>query len=185
MITDKEINFLKLVQEKIDPKAIIAGGAIRDHLLGQKYKDVDIFLPMDSERDFDCDGDEIFGLSDYGDGISFHMNDGEDIYPPGRGQVHSVWDVFKDEVLYQLIFVPAKVPTNWIRTHFDCSVCQAYHDGNDFHVSPMCEADMAAKKITIYQKAIDQRWNLNHVLRISKKLQFPFRTKYYEGVDAY
>lgn len=160
------------------PSALIAGGAIRDLYFGNHIKDVDIFLEVDvfgkcTDPDYiwnimDCKMDEPFWRFDE---ITESSPTGEQYV----GQlVEQVWDVYRDQTAYQLIFLNVP-PEEYVNKHFDIGLCKAYCDSSKLRFTRDFSNDAANKTLTIVAEEINQA-QFNYILHhhlVRMKRKFP------------
>lgn len=127
-LPDELVNVLKEVQV-YDPKAILAGGCLRDIFYGRPYKDVDIFTRVMP----DWEGMTSSGM-DY----------------EGMKYVQAVAEIRRDDAVINLILVEANTE-NWpLIESFDFGFCQIGFDGTQLMKTPGFEGDYKHGRITLY-----------------------------------
>lgn len=141
------------------PKAIIAGGAVRDYLLGLgEPKDIDIFLPVGAG--YALNGTwQFLGNSEPNPGYN----------EPGIAEVQNY--LYKDHHKVQLVYVD-KVPWKFVRYNFDIGVCMAYFQlDKGLVMYDEFVHDWENKTITMFR-------DTDQTLNRAKKLQqrFPYVT---------
>jgi hypothetical protein len=116
-----------LTAQKAHPyDVVIAGGAIRDHLLGIPAKDLDLFvLDISAEQ-----ANQRFGavLSDYGD----------------AGNVHKIINGLSCDI----IFLDCAATAQEVLNRFDLGICKAAWDGQSLLISGDFLRDARDRKIT-------------------------------------
>lgn len=125
--------------------AVIAGGAVRDFLLGREIKDIDIFL-----QSHGFIADEKIARFAF-DGIKLQLTNGS--YRPAEiGEVGTLWvydDPFGTPV--QLIFldINESVTPAIAIEHCDFGLCRVAFDGEQLHMSGHFIADLAGQTMTL------------------------------------
>lgn len=116
------------------PGAILAGGFLRDVILGREPKDIDIFVPCSLTADpGDLDMVPMRGAAEYME----------------QTEVDDIWDVRGYELPVQVIMLaPDLDPVERARAH-DFGICQVWHDGEQLHHSGNFERDVMAKTFTL------------------------------------
>jgi len=153
-ITAENIAVLKGIQKGF-PSAIIAGGAIRDAFHGVPIRDVDIFVchpafsddyPTMSQHEKDNmifkerDMEEMFDLGEHD-----YAETKNSEYP---GPISSIWNVYKDEVQYQLIILKMD-PIEYVNNYFNIGLCKAYCDGTKIRYTSQFLDDMSNETLTV------------------------------------
>jgi len=124
--------------QKFFPKAILAGGYLRDTLTGRTPKDIDVFIPSPEPgavRNFEsvmkCSPDS--GAAEYMD----------------RGEVAAIWTVPGFAVPVQVISLkPGLCPVDRARNH-DFGICQVWHDGTGQYMTEIFAKDLANRTFTL------------------------------------
>lgn len=174
---------------KHDPTAIVAGGAIRDTLLGKPVKDVDIFMSARNAHRIVSVLKEWYAVGD--DSYARNL-----VNPPtGFGQLASaaaggatgyennhILQVFErhDLELPANLIVLDVDPVMYVTDGFDFGICKAWYDGNCVHTHKDFGNDVNSRTITMTLTA-DQLKQLypsvkkglsqlkDHALRIQRK----------------
>lgn len=135
---------LTQIRNKGIPNAIIAGGYVRDHYLGGKYKDIDIFFPVTSQRNYYDRLDDIKNL----DGLEIDKT-------PKEG--YKGYKTF-----YTKDYLWNKIPVQFIGHRiteggfaerllesFNYDIDKMYYDGTDTIISDVAEVDKKNKTCTL------------------------------------
>lgn len=138
---------------------VIAGGAVRDHLLGVDAKDIDVFVDVQSAETLT---DAIPALEALG--FSFALMDHAEYEhaPDWVTAVRGVLDGLFGDVPVQVIARPTvgfcgeKVVAN-----FDFAITQCWFDG-ELHDTPAAAKDRASKVVTL------TRWNSAEHVEVSR-----------------
>lgn len=133
--------------------AIIAGGFVRDHIMGGRFKDIDIFIPYDGNKVpnefFDWfDVQKEFTDFKVMSNIISESKTQEDDYSgiPGLKEVFSV--KYLETIPVQFIFHSDPDPDTLLSS-FDFNICKCYFDGDDVHVSDEADKDLANNQATL------------------------------------
>lgn len=130
--------------QEVEPRAIIAGGALRDLVLGGMVKDIDIFIPDYTENKLLALCHHLYDRG-YVSGLSCQLGD----YLKLRGHV-SEWFHDDCEKPIQVIFKIGDFEPIELLGHMDFGACQiAYYGHGSFIYTSNFLADMALKKITL------------------------------------
>lgn len=153
---------LRRVQE-VCPRAIIAGGFLRDLIAGVEPKDIDIFVPFTEYRD----NQGLLNMGAVQDPMSGYVGIGED------QEVFSVMNLPAAEVAYPVQIIELRAgldPVERAKAH-DFGTCQVWHDGGQLHFTGLFTDDLDRRTFTLtdsgssaeYERSL-RRWE-----RISKK----------------
>lgn len=116
--------------------AIVAGGAVRDHLLGVEPKDIDVFLPVDAWPSNGFSGFQTLGAD----------KDAEYEAMPTIAVV-----VRGERLGYQVdvvgIYAERTTPADIVGT-FDFGIARSWFDGERIHDTPEAAQDRAARTVT-------------------------------------
>jgi hypothetical protein len=162
---------LYAVNEVYEPNyACIAGGAVRDHLMGKQPKDIDVFvaLPEVNEETHECmPVEEIVELA----GCLGWNNVNEVRLRYGQHEVKSLL-VFKADVFgYNVDFILSnKEDGKSITEGFDFEINRCWYDGQ-VHYTPLAKEDITKK-----------RWTLIGKMEPDKKEHFERVNKRYGGI---
>lgn len=173
--------FLGVIQSKF-PSAIIAGGALRDLIVDNPIKDVDIFiadLDTSSGLDFDAIG-ELIGLPIVGKDVVMardHIKVMHDI-KKAKMEMHDKYltvdpryvaqETFGNQALIESfinyiidvqydgimyqLIFIEQDPVNYVYTDFDFGICKIYFDGIEMVVSEEFWYDLEHKQLTMSGK---------------------------------
>lgn len=141
---------------------ILAGGAVRDHLLGRKIRDFDFYIRNIRGDIFDPDTQSQ--LQFVGQNYDHQHLDG--IIEVWR------WNKYNSDI----IFVKED-PRIHIRKHFDLGICMAYFDfvTNKYETTKEFDRDYDNKTLTHYISNTNKKLTETELLRIQK-----IQTKYPE-----
>ena len=157
--------------QKFFPRAILAGGYLRDTETGRMPKDIDVFVPAATLEEMD----DFENLTDakFMTGAAEYME---------QSEVAHIWDVPGYACPVQVIMLrPGLDPVDRAK-HHDYGICQVWHDGTELHFTDAFKADRLYQTFTLThcedQKEFDRsmrRWE-----RLSQKfpdwtLQVPER----------
>lgn len=180
---DQGLRALFAVQAAL-PRAILAGGYLRDCLLGREPKDIDIFVPHEpgvEDGRFECiraDGTGFVATPMMG--AAEYME---------RTEVSGIWDVRGFDLPVQIVMLePGLDPVERAELH-DFGICQVWHDGAELHTTDSFEMDKAMQTFTLchcedereYKRSM-RRWERLRVKYPSFTLVVPERFR--EFVEA-
>lgn len=131
----------RAILEDCPPGAFVAGGAVRDYLLGVTAKDIDVFAPSDSLREWET---PHFGPIEPRDLRADEYAASAEIDVVWRGTRHG-WAT-------DLIFMKSDGLLNWdpasVVSGFDFGITQAWWDGG-LNLAPAFERDMGRGTVTL------------------------------------
>lgn len=166
ILNEENLEVLKHVQSAFAKEAIIAGGAVRDFVMGNPYRDVDIWIP--TNKKLVAKGLELilpkklkFGDDDYISNRKKVERDGafmvsHDPYSEGcGGYINELHNLHYRGDLYQLIFVAFSDPRELVKKFFDFNFNKAWHDGTSVTTTPEFEEDRKNKTLTYDQSQFD------------------------------
>lgn len=143
-------DLLAKVSAKIGTPAVIAGGAVRDFLLGQDAKDIDIFVNVKTLREVEALG---AALADSGFDLEVMDHTEYEDAPDWVNAVTGVLDGSYGGHPVQIIARPsARFSGDTLVEAFDFAITQCWFDG-EIHDTPAAAADREAKTVTL------TRWN--------------------------
>jgi len=116
----------------------IAGGAIRDSIVGKEYSDIDIFGTLEN-----LDAFRDKNLSEWKEGIK--SKTGDDSYIDS-----SLRNFYKDGIKVQLIFKEETQEMYRCLDQFDYTICQFGFDGKDVYCNPESIIHLYEKKLVIH-----------------------------------
>ena len=178
--SDDVVRTLRLLHEVGISDAIIAGGYVRDLFHDVIYTDVDIFVrgtaELRNESQLPAFWTKTLNLKPRSSLLSDQIqrvggSSGSGGAGNSRGLLH-VWDVFKDEVPYQIIVLDDIDPIQFVEERFDFGLCQAFFDGKRMRFLNGFLQDSLNKTITMQPglKRSHQRQAINdHLPRIKQK----------------
>ncbi|MCA8110265.1 hypothetical protein [Burkholderia cepacia] len=148
----KQFDSILAQLQEVGVKGLIAGGAVRDHILGKPVKDIDVFVAHDP--DVVSKLQAAFGV--------LHVNPSlaaEYIGEAGQSEVSHVYEVsFGDDpfdpdlghVPVQVIaLAPGMDPLDRVK-HHDFGICQCWYVGHGFKMyTEAFAADMSGKRFTL------------------------------------
>lgn len=172
ILGEEQFAVLKEVQKIFSKDAIIAGGAVRDMIMGKPFRDVDIWIPNKTKnltRNMEYDLPRALGLEG-GQGEYITLAAGtqkpksvsapllrwtepraeevdEDLYAT-KSPISSVFNMGFKESFYQLILVKES-PLKMVENFFDVGFCQAWHDGKRVGTLPAFDKDKEQKTFTL------------------------------------
>lgn len=129
------------IQRK-EPRAIIAGGALRDHYLGRPVSDLDIFVPVG--------GGDAAGVVELDRPKLVHQVPEPYMIFDSEVRQIGLWasDIL-DITPVNLIHVSDYVCTPWDQINrFDFGVCQIAYDGRQLHMTSAFCRDVSQKTFT-------------------------------------
>lgn len=167
--------FLATIQS-IYPTAIIAGGALRDTIIGNSIKDVDIFIScptLDPDEDSYVTEEmltKLFGITESSDdyvkichdfredkceGLSGTRSDngyagdstGPNHNPVLESFITMIAEVKYNSIKYELIFVEDD-PAEFVLRDFDIGLCKIFFDGDQLFVTDEFKYDLDNKQLT-------------------------------------
>lgn len=136
---------LTQIRNKGIPNAIIAGGYVRDHYLGGKYKDIDIFFPVTSQRNYYDRLDDIKNL------------DGLEIDKTPKEGYKGYKTFYTKDYLWNKIpvqFIGHKIQGEFIPSlmdSFNFNIDKMYYDGVDTIITDEAEDDAKGRWATLNQ----------------------------------
>jgi hypothetical protein len=180
IIPEQWKKFLRTIQT-LFPDAIIAGGALRDTIIDNVVKDVDIFI---SDRDVKIEDiaalfnlKVIFDLEEIDNqnvdciklshdikllkmmaAAKFPVSDKRHVNVESLGNksllesfITQIFDIKYKGTIYQLIFVEQD-PIKMVYNDFDFGICKVWYNGEDFVISDEFWYDLENKQLTISGK---------------------------------
>lgn len=123
---DEGLRALSFVRQ-FHPKAILAGGYLRDCLLGVQPKDIDIFVPHP--------------------GVYAQGRSAEDY--TGDSEVAGVVHVSGFALPVQVITLAPGLDVEDRVLHHDFGICQVWHDGTDLHLTDNFRLDVLFRRFTL------------------------------------
>jgi hypothetical protein len=136
---------LRVVKKTTGREAIIAGGAIRDYLIGAEPKDIDVFV-------------ECNGACDYGDIVDPRFKllpvpaDRDDEYKGQSGRVQFVQEYEFAGHTVQLVYCRLQPFTGEaLMDDFDFNITKSWFDGA-LHDTAAAEADRRLSTITVVKR---------------------------------
>ena len=180
------------LQQSFGPEAIIAGGALRDTVMGQPVKDVDIFLPYERSSYFDKQHYSIEAcFEEAGVSVKTHnVRKGyrelattvpnikkyaphkggystNSIHNPGIGnlEIKECWEIESQAGhLYNLVFTKHPVQPKDLLQQCDIGLCRIAYQNDDVIIDNSFTDDAVNQTLTLF--SMD---NKNHIKRIKKK----------------
>ncbi|MDF0504855.1 hypothetical protein POK33_29400 [Burkholderia cenocepacia] len=181
--------------QEVGVKGLIAGGAVRDHILGKPVKDIDVFVAHDS--DVVSKLQTAFGVLHVSPSLA-----AEYIGEAGQSEVQHVYEVsFGDDPFGQfnraptqvIVLAPGMDPLDRVK-HHDFGICQCWYEGSPNGVMASTEAfldDYRQKFFTLShcedQQQFDRsmrRWERFKERFPEFSLYVPFRFREYMEVFA-
>lgn len=147
--------------KKIDPNAIIAGGAPRDWWLGNECSDIDIYLKA---PDLSSDPLRQAAISLLGFTRVRSMSAVDEDYD-SLSDLLSVFEFDYEGKTFNIMFMDEYCSFPYTG-HFSCSICEIYYDGSQFHPSPKFMKTLL-DKVIILSDDVDE--NTKHVKKIAGK----------------
>jgi len=165
------VNFTKLrklseslhILQKIQnaaPDIILAGGAIRDAYHNKHIKDYDFFVSSNTIPDvynenfwknqFNLHTETLFG-----DTIT-NLSDNEDASCEGANHVDMVWEINKNEKIYNIVVLDMN-PIEYVNRFFDIGICKTYSDGKRIRLTSDFMHDSQNHLLTIVSEDMSQR----------------------------
>lgn len=144
------------------PGAVIAGGAVRDFLLGQEPRDIDVFVnaTRDELSQVDLFGGELLTFEELSD---YKQN------PDWKEEVTGVLNGFYGGYPVQIIG-RAFASGDELMERFDLGITRCWFDGQ-LHDTPAAAADRRARTLTL------MRWDTPEHVRATKKRVKRFRER--------
>jgi hypothetical protein len=173
------------ISKMFDKTAILAGGAIRDHLLSIPYNDLDVFIldaPFHWKKTSGEDYIAINGSAIQAEaflnrfGIKLHSIDDEDLY---SSHFHVDFNGFDVDLVFSW---PSSVDA--VLDRFDVGLCKVAWDGIDYTITSDFERDAKNKTLTIMP---DKPAFADHKQRLEKKFLprgYSWRFCIEEGANA-
>jgi len=153
----KWLEVLAKVQE-VFPEALIAGGALRDLILGREIKDIDVFVRSRGEETQaalasiygDAKAEHPDLVRDYGENVpelqgvyTLHVGDGDRDWAPDS-------PVSDDEYCpFQIIALNQDVTPDSCLGRFDFGICRVATDGKTVFIDPAFTKDIVAHTFTL------------------------------------
>lgn len=155
--------------------AMIAGGFVRDHILGGRFSDIDIYYPTETSTTEDAI-DEILGNKYYDADLVFHSVAGEDHhYKKIEGLIVVINFKFKGSIPVQVMAYKVEDKDTFkekVLESFDFNICKLYFDGDKTYVSKEAEEDIKYSRATLvkakdfdnYTKSLSrfERWRVKY-----------------------
>lgn len=112
------------------PRAIIAGGALRDLWHNKPAKDVDIFIPVQEPIADDLYEIQMLQLDPYAEKIAASLyGQSGNAATPGFRNIYCIWRLNINGVIYEIIFIEDRGEN--IIDVFDLSIAQIGYNGYD------------------------------------------------------
>jgi hypothetical protein len=192
---DEIVKPLQWLQAAGFKTAIIAGGCLRD-LYHQRYpRDVDIFL-WDPELSNETtpfaelvankkeNPGHVWRTGHAADRIWIDLMRLEDFdvieqkfddYHEQKGKITAVWDIWKSDINFQLIFTKTP-PLEHLNNNFNIGLCKVYCDGTKVRFTGDFMKDASNKTLTICAKNMTEQeyeFTINqHIPRLKKKYNY-------------
>lgn len=147
--------------KKIDPNAIIAGGAPRDWWMGNECSDIDIYLKA---PELSSDALRQAAISLLGFNRVRSMSAVDEDYE-GITDLLAVFEFDYEGKTFNIMFMDEYCSFPYTG-HFSCSICEIYYDGSQFHPSPKFMKTLLDKVIIL---ADDVDENTKHIRKIAGK----------------
>jgi len=172
ILGEENLSVLRSLQEIYkDKRIIIAGGAVRDFVMGKPYRDIDIWIPevKKGQKAFTLEAvipqQLEFGDDDNISSTPLDLADQprDNPYEDVKG-ILSVHDMYYKGTQYQLIFVPDN-PKELVENHFDFGFCRIFHDGHKIHTTKAFETDRDNKTLT-YDISTMDRANIEKIEKV-------------------
>ena len=168
-------NLLATVQSH-HSDAIVAGGAIRDLVLNNKTKDIDIFIQHSGSSNILSYAywSTLLDLQPLiGDFIGVAKGNSKSDSDSGNAKaVRLVFDGRKDGVLFNIVILLVP-PIVYINDYFDVGICKAYFDGKKIRLTNDFIIDQRNNTLTVVSKHLTRnlldRVMKNHMPRLKKK----------------
>lgn len=161
------------------PDAILAGGAVRDHLLDKTIRDFDIYTTK-KPKTLTWLEQKLTGISEMGDVATEHA------YDFNGGPDFLITRFRMRGYPIEIITVPHARPSNHVKT-FDIGICRVWMDQDGrVHSLPGFTEDQKSRTIRVYVDAVNTKTGrkrlVDHVSRVSKKystwdIQFRFQRR--------
>lgn len=146
--------------KKIDPNAIIAGGAPRDWWMGKECSDIDIYLKA---PELSSDPLRQAAISLLGFNRVRSMSAVDEDYE-GISDLLAVFEFDYEGKTFNIMFMDEYCAFPYTG-HFSCSICEIYYDGQ-YHPSPKFMKTLL-DKVIILSDDVDE--NTKHVQKIAGK----------------
>ena len=178
----EQFEVLKKIQQ-YDPKAVIAGGAVRDYIFDKDFRDVDIFMSTKETPKFHM------GLSMF---IDYEL---ENIFGDVEDLTRSLSEGYKSVsflsfnlkskgVLYNLIMSPKRL-TNTMENTFDFTCNTIYHDGTKLYKSPLFNKFIETMTIEkLGNTALDYK-HIERAMKIADKLKCKLSDNMKDDIKRY
>jgi hypothetical protein len=144
------------------PDAVIAGGALRDLILGREIKDIDVFAHANGNYDTPWTSAQLKGCMDHYLGPSkISINEAfAKACPAITGVVCAVeiWARYTLPNPVQLILTPFPVTLRSAVARIDFGLCRVAYDGKTLYRSPEFDYDAENKQFTLYRADNDRQY---------------------------
>jgi hypothetical protein len=156
---------------------ILAGGWLRDHVLGKPGRDLDFFVRDNHNHSCWLREEGLFEL------LGFDPSQGDTYKWSGQNYGHMVLTIVCKGVTYQFIYISSDIVL-YIKQRFDYSINQIYYDGNTINVSPAFKKTLKTKQVTeMYRNAaVDNRKRKQYLMNKFPDFTFP-ATEYISPYD--
>jgi hypothetical protein len=161
---------------KAFPTCVIAGGAVRDYVLGKEVKDIDVFVYAKDGPDMAKKVAKLIENDDWEMNDDDQAADVEYLSSAGLRRLEGVVDLtFLDEHNVQLIGVSnTEFSPDWLMQDFDIGLCRAYfQEPNLFRLTDEFARDVRDRTLTLYHGPEDPRYerSLERIERLKKKFK--------------
>jgi hypothetical protein len=146
----------------------LAGGWLRDHVLGKEGKDLDFFLRDNQNKSCWLREEGLFEL------LGFDLAQGDTYKWAGQQYSQMTLTIVCKGVTYQFIYV-GNEPASYIKLKFDYSINQIYYDGTDIHITPAFKKTLKTKQvIEVYRNpAVDNVRRRKYLMEKFPEFTFP------------
>jgi predicted nucleotidyltransferase len=153
---------LYAVNEIYEPTyAIVAGGAVRDYMLDENPKDIDIFVHYEGSREIP----HIIELAEQLGWTDIQIKGNPDLYKGKSLTWMTVSGRYRGAPV-DLCFTDAKSAEE-IVAKFDWCICQQWYDGKDIHATKAAKFDIAKKQWTPVGEP--DKITMEHFDRVNKR----------------